>query len=182
MREPSGGVSQLIGVPGTVGPFYSENLLLSEGLGLPRLKETILIDGPQVGYVAEPGSETFSTPVLRLRPMIRGTRIHQANIHREFITGPLPEMFTTEHVRSMFDSVETGIGKVLVEGDNRVLPYPYYASEEWVQKHRYTLKQLLGLLPFAPVSVICLKLVETGSSLRDFYTMTLSRRSWSTSS
>ena len=110
----------------------SENVLLGEGLGLPRLKETILIDGPQIAYGVEPGTGTVSTPVLRVRPMIQGTRIHQPNFPGKLLTGTVPEMYGTGHVRSLFHSVESGTGKVLLEKHGHVLPYAYEPSGEWV--------------------------------------------------
>jgi hypothetical protein len=125
----------------------SENLVLGEGLGLPRLKETILVEGPQIAYRVEPGTDAISTPVLRVRPMIQGTRIHQPNFPAKFMADAATEMYTTEHVRSLFDSVENGTGKVLLEKHGRVVPYPHEPSGEWLPERRYSLSKLLQLLP-----------------------------------
>lgn len=124
----------------------SENLLLSEGLGLPRLEAIILVNG-QINYGAGPGTDTVSTPVLRVTPMIQGTCIHQPNFPRKLLNGTVAEMYTTEHVRSLFESVGKGTGKVLVENHGRVLPYPNEPSREWLPKRRYSLPRLLTLLP-----------------------------------
>jgi len=124
----------------------SENLLLSEGLGLPRLEAIMLIDG-QINYGVGPGTDMVSTPVLRVRPMIQGTRIHQPNFPSKFVNYTVPDMYKTEHVRSLFESVDKGTGKVLVENRGRVLPYPDEPSQEWLPKHRYSLPRLLELLP-----------------------------------
>jgi hypothetical protein len=131
----------------TINNYYFLNtsylFLFSRRLGLPFPTKVMLDpDAPREICQMSPGMERILTPLIRKPLRFSGTGIFQP-MYPQFVSQPdAKEFYNTNYVRAMSDSVERGRGKVFIQRDRKVVPYPNAPSTDWLPTKTYSRHEL----------------------------------------